>query len=505
MRSGSTLIRSDRALPLSCGAAAFALGLVLLPRAPGIGDAAEFTLALALGGVPHPTGYPLYVVTGTLFVKALHALGLDWVRAAGAWSALGAAAAAGLFAGLIAQVTSLAAPAAPRQRTLAILTPVLVLALHPVWLRAATEPEVYSWWFAWIAGAAWFCFSTLAALESEPHPTSNGTRTAFGWGVICGVGVAHHALSLVFAVPLSLVLFAALWRRRPGGVALLLPAALGALVPLASWGFLLWRAHHPAAYQWPLEPSLSAVWDHVRGAAYTRYLGGFAPNSAERALLSGTLLPLVIPGLALSTLTALRETRPLFRGALLALVLAAALLLAFTLNYGVPDPAMYCLPVLMVALLWMPVALGALGALARPTVVAGVVIALAGAMAWWGISDQLAHRARLTRIDTRIRTAWNAIPFERGIVLWNDDHCARLVLLQLLEHQHPERVIANPSRLTWSAGRTAFERHAGFDALAGLSLRTRADLKLIPANIRRQSALPVVEFQDVLGHERRTP
>ena len=223
------------------------------------------------------------------------------------------------------------------------------------------------------------------------------------------------------------------------------------------------------------------------------------------ALLAGTLLPIVIPGLVLSAFAALREARPMLRAARLALVLSASLLLAFTLNYGVPDPAMYCVPVLMVALLWMPSVPPLLTSRLPRLLIAMTAIAAIVSTAAWGLSATLAHRAQLERIDTRIRAAWNAIPFDRGVVLWKDDHCARLVLFQLLEHSHSERVVANPTRLTWRTERLAFERHTGFDALAGLDLHTKADLALIPPNVRRLSPLPVVEFKDVLGVERRTP
>lgn len=493
------LLRPIVPLPLILGAVAFELSLLLTPHVPGIGDAAEFTLALALGGVPHPTGYPWYVMLGTPFVRALHALGLGWVHAAGVWSALGAALATGLFAGLVQHLATLAAPA--RRDAWTVALPVLVLAFHPVWLRAATEPEVYSWWFAALAGAMWFTFSTVTELErGRPGPVPVA-GIGWRWGLIAGACFLQHALSLLFVVPLTLALVAALRSRGALRASFALALLLGALIPFAGWGFLAWRAFHPAAYQWPLEASLASVWAHVRGAAYAGYLGGSAPNPAERALLARTLLPIVIPGLALGTLAALREPRPTRRGAQLALVLGAALLLAFTLNYRVPDPAQYVVPVLMVSLLWLP------GVLARmagriPQWLAGAAVLVAGvAMASWGVRATLEHRARLERIDTRIRAAWHSIPFERGVVIWNDDHAARLVLLQLLERDHTERLVMNPSRLSWPAERRRMTALAGFDPLEGLTLRTTDDLTAVPDHVRGLTTLPVVEFPSVLGHE----
>ena len=53
------------------GAALGALYLVLAPPVTGPKDCGEFTLVLTFGGAAHPTGYPVYVVLGHLFVHAL--------------------------------------------------------------------------------------------------------------------------------------------------------------------------------------------------------------------------------------------------------------------------------------------------------------------------------------------------------------------------------------------------------------------------------------------------
>ena len=57
---------------------AFAVYAWLTPPVSGMGDASELTLVLATNGVPHPTGYPLYVALGHPFVTVLHGLGADY-------------------------------------------------------------------------------------------------------------------------------------------------------------------------------------------------------------------------------------------------------------------------------------------------------------------------------------------------------------------------------------------------------------------------------------------
>src|SRR5436190_9891438 len=62
---------SSRQLRIGVGVAVFvfALGLYLLALAPSVmpGDYAEFQMSAAILGVPHPTGYPLYILLGKLF------------------------------------------------------------------------------------------------------------------------------------------------------------------------------------------------------------------------------------------------------------------------------------------------------------------------------------------------------------------------------------------------------------------------------------------------------
>src|SRR5207244_3711080 len=72
---------------LATGVLACYLGFA--PPVSGDKDASELTLALATGGVIHPTGYPLYTILGYAFVGILHRLGASFPFAANAWAALG--------------------------------------------------------------------------------------------------------------------------------------------------------------------------------------------------------------------------------------------------------------------------------------------------------------------------------------------------------------------------------------------------------------------------------
>ena len=488
-RPGPGLLRPA----LAGGLAALALFLALTPPVLGIGDPAEFTLVLAACGVPHPTGYPLYVLLGSPFVRGLHALGVEWVRAAAAWSALGGAVAAALMVGAGGRMTARAGEA----RGLAFVVPALLVVLHPVMLEAATEAEVHTWWYAWCAGALLFALGRLRALE-DARGAGHAGRWAFAWGALCGAGLAHHAASLLILLPLTVALAIGAARAgalRPPQVA---AGVLGALLTLASYGFVAWRAFHPAAFQWPLEPTAASVISHVRGAAYAFYVGGWAPDAAQRALLRTAVFPLLAPGLLGVAWLALRTKGAALRAWWTAMLAAAVLLVAFIVNYGVPDPARYFLPALMIAALAAGQGFGALERrMSRPPALALLAAVVLGAGAW-SVRLTLDENRRRALADARIRAAWLAIPFERAIVMWWDDHVNRLKIYQLLGSERPGLYVENPNRLTWPGPRRAFHQRFGFDPFEGFELRERSDVGRLTDHLRGRAPLPVMDFPEVL-------
>jgi hypothetical protein len=478
------------------GLAAFAFCLALTPAFPGDGDAGEFTLALALRGVPHPTGYPLYVLAGHAWVTLLHGLGLGWAHAANTWSAAGAGVAAGLLHALAARLAPGRAEVPRAGLALAAALPVALLLFDPAFLREATVAEVTTWQLAAVVALALAAFGALRELADPAVGRAGALRPRlFGMGLAVGAALAHHATSVFFALPLVGAIIFARVRARRLRFSDTLAAWAGAALPLLAHLHTAWRAWHPAAFQWPLlEPSAASVLAHASGRVFAVYLGAFAPRPQEAALLRTAIAPLAIPGLALAGLALARE-RLSPRGLVFGALLAGALLqLGFVFRYGVPDGVPYFLPVLVVALLGIGAAAAAVARhLARPPVLAAVALALV-VYAAFGVAWVGSHHHATGLVAATIRERWRALPFERGFVLWNDDQYTQLVILGLLEHEKPGVVVDNPAMLTWAPQRRAFERRAGFDPLAGLALRDDSDLVLVPPNVARQTPLPVVDF-----------
>jgi len=482
---------ADASLALLAGGVALALGGLLAPATYGPGDAPSLTTALALAGPPHPTGYPLWTLAGHVFVRALHALGLTWPHASNLWSALGAALAAGLVVRVgtrLARHADAEGAAAPRAALLAAA----VLVLDPVWLTGAAYAEVNAWHWAWVALALLVAEAQHARLHDGDGAAAGALRDGLAWGGVCALGLAHHRTMLAFAAPLSVALLVAR-TRRGGALTWALAASLVSLAGLAPYGWVAYRAWHPAAGQWPLlEPTLASVWAHVNGSVYAVMFGGFAPGAAEAATLTRAVwpvLPLALAGGAtLAALGADTHARHFGRALLAAMLLQCG----FTFVYGVPDPSNYFVPALLAGVVTWPALAMRWPAHASAALALIVAIALT---AWTPLT--LAGAAKARAVDRRIREVWASIPPGPAIVTWQSDQYARLRAFQLLEAERVDLVVENPDMLTWAPVRRAFAARTGIDALAGLTLREQADVAQVPGNIARRSRVPVYRFEDL--------
>ena len=475
-----------------------ALYLALAPAVTGNKDASEFTLTLALMGVAHPTGYPLYTLAGHGFVVLLHQLGASWAYAANAWSAVGGAVAMALHHALAARIVPPTAPLGRGTRFVLALLATAMIGLNPVWLIDAMQAEVYSWHLAWVCGISLAALGLIRALA--PRQTEwTSRRLAFAaaaWGALCGTGMAHHATAVWFIAPLSVAIVVAVLLARRGRWWLPVVAAAAALVPLASYLLLAFRASHPAIYQWPrLEPSLASLVRHVSGAEYRDLFGRFAPGEAQAYLLRSFAYPLLFPTLAGLLWATLRARPRAERTILWGLLAAAGLQTLYSFSYGVLDPSSYFQPSLAIGLLAVPLlgagltrsrrALPALG-LAAALLVTGLGVV------WVRFGFEI--RAGLVEVERHVHDLWRSIPFERGIVLWREDRYATLLTYQILDGERPGLYVSDPAVLSWNTQRRAFKTRFGFDPLDGLTPLTTAKTVLIPENINRLTALPVAVF-----------
>jgi hypothetical protein len=437
--------------------------LAWAPVVAGFGDSSELTLVLATRGLAHPTGYVLYTLLGHLFVAALHALGAGWSWAANAWSALGGAVALGLLHRLVTRLL-VRADVPPGLASPAAAVPIALLGLGPAWSSQMVVAEVYSWHLAWVAGACLFAWVTCEGL-ADGRDDAWRARRVLAWCLLVGVGVSHHATSVLVAGPLTLALLATAWPPRASWLALV-PVTL--VPPLAAWGYVLHRSHHPAAFQWQaLGPGLEQTWHFVSGAGYWHFLGSFHPSAEQSTALASGVFPWLAAGLgAVLVWPFLPGPHP--HSARWGLAGAAAAQTAYSFLYGVTDPVAYFLTALAIGMVAIPACVAL-----TPVRRAGrVLVALAGLgaclLAWRGTGAALAERQRLVQAEALLREMWRAIPYEHGFVIWDDDMSSRLFMYQQLDHERPGLRVLSPLILLDDTARDLFARRHGFDPVAGV-------------------------------------
>jgi hypothetical protein len=491
----------ERHAPALAGAAAFGVYAALAPTVCGDRKSSELTLALATCGVPHPTGYPLYVLGGHVFVTALRAMGASAPHAANLWSALGAAVAIGFLVSLARRLARPLAPS-PRLGLAVTLLPAAVLLFHPLWAAAATVAEVHSWHLAWVLATL---DASVILLAPSSLPRSVPRLSAYGF--LLGLGLAHHATASLVLLPVSVVFVIAAREAR------LTPrhyvaAGLASHVPLLAYGWLAWRAGHPGAFQWPqLDGDPMSILMHISGASYGGFLGVFAPSAGQRRLLLRAVVPmlgLVVP--ALAALALWRSACPSRRMGWM--LLACGLLpMANALLYGVDDPAAYFLPTLalgLAALAPLTVALADPARTARAGRLAPVGLALLTlVVALPGAREASLRRSYHEQFDRRVRALWNGMPADSAIVFWSNDGFWRLREYQILEGDRTNLYVNHPLNLTSDRPRYEFADRFGFDPAAGLDLDQKGTreaslrywVSAITGNVAGTSPIPVFDFR----------
>jgi hypothetical protein len=454
--------RADALAGIGSGAAVFAVYLSTL--APGLIDIRDTPAFQYMGrvlGIPHQPGYPFYLLISWA-VSQLPVGSLAFRM--NLLSAVFGAATVTLVYGVLRHAGCRAAVAA------AIAT---AAGLGPVVWSQCLIAEVYSLETCLIA-------ATLLALLWWRDRRSEASF--FGAAFLFGLAVAHHPNDLLLAPAwLAFVwLTDRSWLldgRRVGAAAII---AASAFLPYA---YLIIRTSQQAAYV--LEPahSLADVARVVTGAGYRENVFPFSPEAVltRRIPLAASLVAqeLTWPG-CLAAIAGLwssaKARQPL--GAFLALGLAG--LLAFVLNYDIPDIAVFFIPVFLLA--WIAAGLGVEAAV---RVVAQRRPRWAGAVGTACLLAPLvliADHGREVSLRERVATMrWADALFSQirspAVFLEEDWVIDQVVRYKTLgETLPPDRIVNGPSAFEpaaierWMESRMAvyaFERKAGLLRLMG--------------------------------------
>lgn len=325
---------------LAGGAAltAFLLNWPRLARTVVPGDSGEFQALIPSLGIPHPTGYPLFVLLG----KA--ATWLPFGEPAFSLSVFSAA----LGAVTVAFVLLLAYEASRDE--LASLLVAALFAFNPLFVAQAVVPEVYTLHLALLAAVLWL----FARWQQTWSP-----RVLALLALALGAGLAHHR-TFVLVVPCLLLAalltprptarvgdaaagLSRLTYRLPGRIAprTALPALALFLLPILSYLYFPWR--------WPAATGRAITWPDFSELVFANRFQSLVDLSAalslDRYAILFALLDEQITGLGLAIgatgLIAWLLVTPYRAVAVAGL---GTLSLLFGAVYQVPDVGVFLLP-----------------------------------------------------------------------------------------------------------------------------------------------------------------
>jgi hypothetical protein len=330
-----------------------ALAVYVFTLSPGItwrhdgADSGELVAAALTGGVPHPPGYPTYMLLAGLFARlpiGEPALGVNLL------SAVCAALCAALTAWASFRLCLSSAGNAHRDDVVAcsIIAAVvgLLLAFSPTLWSQAVIAEVYGLNAAFVAGLLLVCVIWLAG---DP-PVKSFRWTLWGAAFVLGLGAGNHLSLLLFLPALLLAAWPA--RRRPGTWAV---AAGCLLLGLAIYLTLPLRARSGSPINWGNPQTLDGFVWLVSGRLYRPFVFGYPLSDLPGRLAAwATLLRqqfgLWGAGVGLVGLWYLFvEKRRVFAVTLLAYLLYVA----YAAGYDTADSHIYLIPGYVLVSLWI--------------------------------------------------------------------------------------------------------------------------------------------------------
>jgi hypothetical protein len=350
-------------------------------------DSGDLATAVAVGGVPHPPGYPTYLVLGEFF--KLLPLG-DVAYRLNLLSAASAALTSAIMALVIYQTLAALAggqkldPTASWLSAVCAISASLTLAFSGLFWSQAVIAEVYALNALFAAGLLY------GALQIKPSNQNWLIPVLFG---LVGLSLGNH-LSILLIVPLIIWLLKIEWRWRLVvttclafglglSIYLIIPIRAAALPPV-NWG---------GATNWP------NFWWLVSAEAYHSLLLAlswqFVPTrlAVLMGLLAGVFIWWGLPVSLLGFQRLLRLNHSLGFASLLTLVLFSI----YAIGYNTTDSYIYLLPALLMLSLWLGWGLFDVGHTLRQflgdkpyadTLIAGGLICLPLLSLWLNFSAQ---------------------------------------------------------------------------------------------------------------------
>lgn len=372
----NTHSRADRQLALLLFAGT--VGLYLRTLAPGLlaGDSGEFQMAAWRLGLAHPTGYPFYLILGSIWQHLLALGGVNPAYALNMLSALiGAGTVALLYLGMVGWLQS---PIGIR-RTAALFTALFFAVNFTFWSQTLIA-EVYTLHTLFLV----LIFSVAGQLltnRNDNHPVtlSPGHRSAersrqslvILLALLTGLALTHHATTLLLLPSLALVL----WQARHGwmgnGKTWVL-ALLALVAPLLLYLYIPLRSG-PAASPWYHQAlgSETLTLYHNTWPSFMAFITGQSISVGFRDMAGAIQqlsqawllwrLHLLWPGLVLAAFGLYLLIRQRNWPVLALTVPFFLIQQTFNLFYAIGDILVYYIPLYLVAAIWAGFAADTLG------------------------------------------------------------------------------------------------------------------------------------------------
>ncbi len=317
----------------------------------GGADGGDLVSAAATLGVPHPTGYPTYVLLAQIFLAL--PLGDEAYRT-NLMSAFFASAAAVLVYYLaLTDDTNKAAGLSQ----LSAAVPAVLLAFSPLVWSQATITEVYTLHLCLIAALFlalqhWRTTQRARAL----HPAgqaSHAKSPSWGWlaGLILGLGLGNH-LTMTLAIP-SVVVY--VWLVGKAKLATSAWLVLGLLSGLMVYLYLFFASNMGAHFHWGRIDSLPALASLVGGELYRGYLFALPLHEVPRRVLALAAMlfsEFQIWGVALALVGLVSHFRRDVSWGIATLLLAIASA-SFAIGYNTSDSSRYLMALWLVVAWWL--------------------------------------------------------------------------------------------------------------------------------------------------------
>jgi hypothetical protein len=405
-------------------------------------DSGDLATAVAVGGVPHPSGYPTYLLLAEFFKRL--PLGGDVAYRLNIMSAFCAAVAVSLLSLAAVQTLPRLLQEGSRlpgfiQVSVAVATLTFAFSA-PFWSQAIIA-EVYTLNALWVALLLWLALQVRA-----------GSPRYLGWLCLAiGLALGNH-LSVIFVLPLILALVGPICRRQGIGRCL----GLFFLIPvgLSVYGIIPWRAIAQPPLNWGGAYHWDGFYWLVTGNAYRGYLFSLPWAYADDRILAVAQiivrslawwgLPVAFWGWRLMA----RYDRLLAMGSLS----TVGLTIIYAVGYNTADSYLYLLPALMLMSLWL--AWGLLDLLSRSRSY------LQRTRMGWGLLLLPALAIALNFPSISLRQEWTALNFAQetlnhvapdAIVLVDDDrHTFALWYARYALEQRLDVAIVNANLLGYS-------------------------------------------------------